>query len=45
MLELGFKSIKTFKRDYISPLLENKSLEMTLPDKLTSKNQKYVTKK
>ena len=28
---------------YITPLIENKSLALTLPDKLQSRNQKYYT--
>lgn len=38
------KNIKRFRRDYIKPLVEKGLLKMTLPDKPTSKNQKYVSK-
>ena len=43
MKELGFKSNKTLKRNYIKILIESGKLEMTIPDKPTSKNQKYIT--
>ena len=41
--ELGHKSTSTLKRDYIKLLVENKKLKMTIPEKPTSKNQKYIT--
>lgn len=41
--ELGYKSAPTLKRDYIKPLLECGKLKMTIPDKPTSRNQKYIT--
>ena len=44
MKELDYKSNKTLKRNYIKPLLESGKLKMTIPDKPTSRNQKYVTK-
>ena len=43
MRELEYKSSPTLKRDYIKPLLKSGKLKMTIPDKPTSKNQKYVT--
>lgn len=43
MKELGYKSNKTLKRDYIKPLLKSGKIAMTIPDKPTSKNQKYIT--
>lgn len=39
---MGYKSMKSFSKRYISPLLENGKLVMTMPDKPSSKNQKYV---
>ena len=45
MEELGFKSNKTFKRSYIKPLLESRKLKMTIPEKPTSRNQKYISNK
>ena len=45
MLYLGYKSNKTLKRIYIKPLLETGKLIMTIPDKPTSKNQKYIANK
>ena len=41
--EFGFKSIKTFKKNHLKPLLESKKIAMTIPDKPTSKNQRYIT--
>ena len=43
MERLDYKSSKTFKKYYIKPLLEEGKLKMTLPEKPTSKNQKYIT--
>jgi len=43
MEKLDYKSSKTFKKYYIKPLLEEGKLKMTLPEKPTSKNQKYIT--
>lgn len=43
MKKLGYKSAPTLKRDYIRPLVEFGKLKMTIPDKPTSKNQKYQT--
>lgn len=38
----GFKSIKSFSQHHLAPLLESGRLRMTLPDKPSSRNQKYV---
>lgn len=38
----GFKSIKSFSQHHLAPLLESGWLRMTLPDKPSSRNQKYV---
>jgi len=43
MEELCYKSNRTLKRGYIIPLIESGKLKMTIPDKPTSKNQKYIT--
>ena len=43
MEELDYKNIKRFRRDYIKPLVENGILKMTIPDKPTSKNQRYIS--
>mgnify|MGYP000555017237 CR=1 FL=1 len=43
MEELCYKSNRTLKRGYIIPLIESGKLKMTIPDKPTSKNQKYNT--
>lgn len=42
---LGYKNIKRFRSDYIKPLVEKGILKMTIPDKPTSKNQKYISSK
>ncbi len=39
---LGFSNLTYFTRTYLNPLLEAKRLTMTIPDKPSSKNQKYV---
>lgn len=39
----GIKSRPHFTKKYLAPLLEENLLEMTLPDKPTSKNQRYMT--
>lgn len=42
---VGLKDKKNFVKNYINPMIEQGMIEMTNPDKLTSKFQKYVTKK
>lgn len=44
MIELGYRSNRTLRREYINPLVESEKLKMTIPDKPTSRNQKYITK-
>lgn len=39
----GYKNTKNFTKRYLHPLLNNGMLQMTLPDKPRSKNQKYIT--
>jgi ATP-dependent DNA helicase RecG len=41
----GYKDRNSFTINYIKPLLDSGLLLMTIPDKLRSKNQKYVTAK
>ena len=38
----GYKDAKHFMSRYVKPLLENGRLTMTIPNKPTSKNQRYV---
>lgn len=40
---IGYKNRTRFRRDYIKPLVEKGMLKMTIPDKPTSKNQKYIS--
>ena len=42
MEKLGLKSKETFRKNYITPALEEGLLEMTIPDKPQSRNQRYV---
>ena len=39
---LGFNNLTYFTRTYLNPLLEEKVLLRTVPDKPSSKNQKYI---
>ena len=38
---LGLKSKETLRHNYIDPAIESKFIDMTLPDKPTSRNQRY----
>ena len=40
----GYKGVDRFKRNYLKPLLKNGKLQMTIPDKPTSKKQKYINR-
>ncbi len=40
---IGYKNRTRFRRDYIKPLVEKGILRMTISDKPTSKNQKYIS--
>ena len=42
MDKVGYKNRTRFRRTYIKPLVEKGVLKMTIPEKPTSKNQKYV---
>ncbi len=44
MKRLGVKSKETLRSSYLNPAMENGLVEMTLPDKPNSKNQKYLKK-
>lgn len=41
---IGLKDKNNFKDNYLTSLLEKGLIVMTIPDKSTSKNQKYVKK-
>ena len=43
MKYIGYKNRTRFRRDYIKPLVEKGLLKMTIPDKPTSRNQKYMS--
>jgi ATP-dependent DNA helicase RecG len=38
----GYKDAKSFTDKHLKPLLESNQLKMTIPDKPTSRNQKYI---
>ena len=40
---IGLKHRPTFMYDYLNPLLEKDKLQMTIPDKPKSRNQKYIS--
>ena len=40
---LGYKDVKSFGKNHLKPLVASHKLLMTIPDKPTSKNQRYVT--
>lgn len=44
MDKVGIKSRSSFKKNYLDPLLESGMIEMTIPDKPMSRNQRYVKK-
>lgn len=41
---MNYKHKTNFKKKYINPLLADNKLQMTVPDKPNSQNQKYITK-
>ena len=43
MDEFKFDSRTSFRRKYLTPMLENSVLKMTIPEKPSSKNQKYFS--
>lgn len=45
MERLGLSHRPTFRKNYLNPALEQKLIERTIPDKPTSKNQKYRKKR
>ena len=40
---VGLKDRRNFQRNYLTPMIKKGLVKMTLPDKPTSRNQKYVT--
>ena len=40
----GYSDVYKFKNNYINQLLEQGKLQMTIPDKPKSRNQKYISK-
>lgn len=44
MDKVGIKSRSSFKKNYLDPLLESGIIEMTIPDKPVSRNQRYIKK-
>ena len=43
MKHCGYKDTKNFVQKYMRPLLDRGILQMTIPEKPRSKNQKYIT--
>ena len=43
MAEFDFDSRTSFRRKYLTPMLKNGVLKMTIPEKPSSKNQKYFS--
>ena len=43
MDEFYFDSRTSFRRKYLTPMLKNSVLKMTIPEKPSSKNQKYFS--
>ena len=41
---VGLRNRDHFHKKYLRPLLEQEKIEMTIPEKPQSKNQKYRTK-
>ena len=44
MVLLGLRSKETLRRNYLNPAIEEGLIQMTVPDKPNSKNQRYVKK-
>ena len=42
MEKLGLKAKEGFRRNYLHPAIEMNLIQMTIPDKPSSKNQRYV---
>lgn len=42
MEKLGLKSKEGFRRNYLHPAMERKAIHLTIPEKPSSKNQRYV---
>ena len=41
---LGYKDVKSFAKNHLKPLLKEGKIEMTIPEKPSSRNQKYFSK-
>ena len=41
----GYKNARGFREKYINPLLKENRLKQTIPNKPTSRNQKYISNK
>ncbi|MDR4968685.1 MAG: Fic family protein [Acholeplasmataceae bacterium] len=44
MDRVGIKSRASFKKNYLDPLLQSSMIEMTIPEKPMSRNQRYIKK-
>lgn len=45
MEKLGLKSKETFRKNYMNPAMELQLVQMTIPEKPKSRNQRYTKKK
>ena len=43
--KFGYKNIRRFREKYINEMLKKNSLKQTIPNKPTSRNQKYIATK
>ena len=42
MEKLGLKSKETFRKNYMNPAMELQLVQMTIPEKPKSRNQRYI---
>ena len=42
MNKLNIKSKETFRKNYLNPAIENGLIEFELPERKTSRNQRYI---
>ena len=42
--KFGFKDTRTFKKNYLNNLINDRKLQMTIPNQPRNRNQKYIAK-